>query len=471
MSFVSFSFLFLFAAVLACRMTFGNQKVGSAYFAALIVASIVFYSWHVPAYLSLLVGSTFLDYHVSRWIVRVPKGSGRRRALLILSLAGNLGVLTVFKYGDFIISSIVGLVGMSDIVPLPSRLDLVLPLGISFYTFQSMSYTIDVYRGTIPPVDRFSRLFLFVSFFPQLVAGPIVRARDFLYQIDRRRRFNFQVFSEGVYLVIRGFFLKMVCANNIAPFVDLAFARSESGANATVLLLGALLFSCQIFCDFAGYSSIARGLAYILGFRLPVNFDCPYLARSFSEFWTRWHITLSQWLRDFLYIPLGGNRISSGRTMTNLMVVMLLGGLWHGAAWTYVVWGAMHGGALVMERLLGLEQKAGGAKTGWTGLFWFVFVQMVVILGWIVFRSPTIDAAGLYVSNLVSGEFGPIPPAAWLPLIVSMPVAIMHLRGYVVDRNPSARVSPLEKSILAASMFVATLTLYGQDSAFIYFQF
>jgi D-alanyl-lipoteichoic acid acyltransferase DltB (MBOAT superfamily) len=471
MSFVSFSFLFLFAAVLGLRLTIGWRKTGFAYLAALICASTVFYSWHIPIYLGLLLGSTLLDFFVARRIVHYAPRSAKRRAFLVLSLVGNLGVLGIFKYGDFLIETLTRLVGSPYAAVMPRGFDLALPLGISFYTFQSLSYTIDVYRGTIRPVAKFWQLFLFVSFFPQLVAGPIVRARDFLYQIGRRRRVNFRVFSEGAYLIVRGFFLKMVCANNLAPFVETIFSRSESQTNSSVLILGALFFGCQIFCDFAGYSSIARGLAYVLGFRLPVNFNNPYLATTFSEFWRRWHITLSQWLRDFLYVPLGGNRRSPRRTFVNLMIVMLLGGLWHGAAWNYVIWGAIHGSALAAERLLGLHRPGVRTTNQALRLFWFACVQGVVFMAWIVFRSPTLDAAGVYLMNLFAGELGAVSTGVWFPLVFCAPVMIMHLRGLLADRVPMARVAPIEKAILAAVMLIATLTFYGVDSDFIYFQF
>jgi len=314
MSFVSFSFLVLFGVVLGIRLTIGRRKTEPAYLAALICASTLFYSWHIPVYIVLLLGSTQVDFIAARRIALEPPGSVWRRAALVVSLVLNLGVLCFFKYAGFLLEQISRPLAWLGVTPVLPHFDLALPLGISFYTFQSMSYTIEVYRGRQRPVSSFWQLFFFVGFFPQLVAGPIVRARDFLYQIARKRRVNFRVVSEGGFLIIRGFFLKMVCANHLAPFVDYVFSRARTETNSTVLLLGAVLFGCQIFCDFAGYSSIARGVAYVLGFRLPVNFNNPYLARTFSEFWTRWHITLSQWLRDYLYVPLGGNRISQGRT-------------------------------------------------------------------------------------------------------------------------------------------------------------
>jgi alginate O-acetyltransferase complex protein AlgI len=472
MSFVSFSFLVLFAVVLGLRLTIGRRKTEPSYLAALICASTVFYSWHIPVYILLLLGSTQVDFIAARRIAREPRGSVWRRAALVASLMANLGVLGFFKYADFLLEQVARPLASFGITPALPHLGLALPLGISFYTFQSMSYTIEVYRGTQRPVSSFWQLFLFVSFFPQLVAGPIVRARDFLYQTARKRRVSFRAMTEGGFLIIRGFFLKMVCANNLAPFVDSVFLRARSETNSTVLLLGAVLFGCQIFCDFAGYSSIARGVAYVLGFRLPVNFNNPYLARTFSEFWTRWHITLSQWLRDFLYVPLGGNRISRGRTYVNLMLVMLLGGLWHGAAWTYVIWGALHGGALAIERLLGLNRIQEKVDERGLRFLWFACVQSVVLLAWIVFRCPTLDAATSYVTHLLAGNFGAAPVRIWFLLIVGLlPVLLMHLRGFVAERAEERPVGAVEKALLAGLMLIATLTLYGRDSAFIYFQF
>ncbi len=217
-------------------------------------------------------------------------------------------------------------------------------MGISFYTFQTLSYTIDVYRGELAPVRSFWQFILFISFFPQLVAGPIVRASEFLPQMARPRRLRLRVFYEGVWLVIGGLFLKMVCADNLAAYVDEHWHRgSAAGGDATMSLWLGVMFSGQIFADFCGYSTIARGLGYLLGYRFPLNFDAPYIAATFKNFWERWHITLSRWLRDYLYVPLGGNRGSRARTYVNLLTVMLLGGLWHGAAYTYIVWGAIHG--------------------------------------------------------------------------------------------------------------------------------
>jgi D-alanyl-lipoteichoic acid acyltransferase DltB (MBOAT superfamily) len=351
----------LFLVVYAGRLLIGRRKTETPYVALLLLASCAFYAWHVPAYLLVMLTSTVIDYFAALWMVRLPERSARRRLLLAASLVANLGMLGFFKYAGFATESIGRVLGLLGLGLPVGTLDVVLPIGISFYTFQSMSYTIDVYRGQLRPTRDFTRFLLYVCFFPQLVAGPIVRARDFLYQFARRRQLSLQTFNAGLYLIVRGYFLKVVCANNIAVCVDRYWDAGWQGAlNSPALLLLAILFSFQIFCDFEGYSSIARGLANLLGFRLPLNFNNPYLATSFKNFWQRWHITLSQWLRDYLYLPLGGNRGGRWRTLTNLMIVMLLAGLWHGAAFHFVAWGGIHGAALVVERLLGLERAGAG---------------------------------------------------------------------------------------------------------------
>ncbi len=446
MSFVSLAFASLFALVFSWRLLVGRNGNEVAYLGGLLAASLVFYAWHVPAYLALLLLSTIVDFEVGR---RLPEATNRKR-LVVASVCTNLGLLAFFKYTNFFVT----LAGGDPL------LALVLPMGISFYTFQSMSYTIDIYRGTLTPCASFWRFLLFVGFFPQLVAGPIVRAQDFLYQIARRRRLNAKVASAGAHLIIRGLFLKVVLADNIAPYVDQYWAGGATGAIAPLGL--ALLFAGQIFADFAGYSSIARGLALMLGFRLPRNFDSPYIAGSFSNFWARWHITLSQWLRDYLYVSLGGNRVGKVRTYVNLMLVMLLGGLWHGAAMTFVVWGALHGTALALERLLGLNRVKGAAA-----LPWWLVVQAVVLVTWIFFRATDVGQGVAFLQNLGALDFGPLLPA----FVFLVPLIGMHLRTWAVERGLVRDVSPLEKGLWAGAMLYALLTWYGRGSAFIYFQF
>jgi alginate O-acetyltransferase complex protein AlgI len=472
MSFASLAFALLLALVLVLRVTVGRTKQEPAYLLGLLLASLLFYGWHVPAYLVLLVGSTTVDFVAARLMSRPGISCERRRVCLVVSVVVNLGLLGFFKYANFFATEAVRLLGVLGVPGVAaSTVDVVLPIGISFYTFQSMSYSIDVYRGIQRPEPVFWRFLLFVSFFPQLVAGPIVRSRDFLYQIGRRRRLRFPVVSEGVYLVVRGFFLKLVLADNIGFIVDERWDAAVAGAGGSGFSLAiAWLFSCQIFCDFAGYSSIARGVAYLLGFRLPVNFDAPYLAGSFSGFWRRWHITLSTWLRDYLYVSLGGNRGTRARTFVNLSLVMLLGGLWHGASNHFIVWGAIHGVALGIERAAGLRHvDRRGAL--WVGAVWFVVVQATVLAAWVFFRAETVGDAVRFLGVIAAVDGARIDPVVVSTLLVyTLPVVVLHLRTWAGERLGWI-AGAHEKVVLAAVMLYATLVGYGRGTAFIYFQF
>jgi D-alanyl-lipoteichoic acid acyltransferase DltB (MBOAT superfamily) len=470
MSFVSFSFVFLLGAVLLLRAVADRFSLPKLFLFGVSVASLVFYGWHVPAYLGLILFSTAVDFVAGGQIAGHEGRPDRRRFWLIASVVVNLGALGLFKYFDFavrefaILASALGFAG-SDL----PQLQLALPIGLSFYTFQSMSYTIDVYRRRIQPVSSFGHFLLYVSFFPQLVAGPIVRAGDFLYQIERRRRIRARVWLEGGYLIVRGYFLKMVVADNIAILVDAnwALGAQPEGGGFRALYV-ALLFSCQIFADFAGYSSIARGLGYLLGFRLPLNFDAPYIAASLHEFWQRWHITLSQWLRDYLYIPLGGNRLGTVRTYLNLLVVMLLGGLWHGAANTFLMWGAIHGVALAIERALGMSRDL---RSWPLRLLWALAIQGIVLVAWVCFRSASLTEAMAIITGIVTGP-QVLPDASLIRgLLLVVPVAMIHLRALGCARFGVRRPGVLEKAFWAGIMTYLIATAHGESTAFIYFQF
>jgi D-alanyl-lipoteichoic acid acyltransferase DltB (MBOAT superfamily) len=352
-------------------------------------------------------------------------------------------------------------------------LNLILPLGISFYTFQSLSYTIDIYRGTLKPVDSYWRYLMFTSFFPQLVAGPIVRAKDFIYQIYRRRRVSFKVWGEGLYLIVYGFFMKMVVADHLGSIVDLYWNRGyDPNTNSSLSLCLALLFTGQIYADFSGYSNIARGLAYLLGFRLPVNFNNPYISTSFKEFWTRWHITLSQWLRDYLYLPLGGNRVSRTRTYINLMLVMLLGGLWHGAAFVFIFWGFIHGAALAIERLLGLHQSSEN-RNPLVSIAWAIAVQVTVILAWIFFRSDTVPHSFAFIGSIFSKNYHPLEnPDVRYALVFLIPIVVVHLREWISQNIKISESYVLERAMVSGAMIYFVLTTYAKSNpSFIYFQF
>ena len=474
MNFVSWAFALLFALVYATRLLAGRRKTEPVLNAVVMTASTVFVMWHVPEYLLIMLTSIGVDYVAAIYIERAPDGSARRRWWLAGSIATNLALLGFFKYTNFALDSVEQVLSWAGVSAAMPVMSLALPMGISFYTFCSMSYTIDVYRRRIRPVERFRDFYYFVTFFPHLVAGPIIRAEQFFYQMPRPRRPRLRVFNEGAFLIVSGLFLKMVCADNLSGVVDEWWTRAEGdklGGRDLALLM--LLFGGQIFCDFAGYSNIARGLAYLMGWRFPINFDSPYIAGSFRNFWERWHITLSQWLRDYLYVPLGGNRMGARRTYVNLMIVMLLGGLWHGAAATFVVWGAIHGAGLAIERLLGLEklERQGGR---WAlKLAWFLVVQACVFLAWVMFRSQSLTGALTFVRGLA--RFGaqetPVRPELATAALFLVPVVLLHVHRLAVERGWIARIAPAGKAALAGAMLWAVFTLYGASSDFIYFQF
>lgn len=473
MSFVSWAFVVLFLFVFAARLAIGRRKIEPAYVMVLLVSSVIFYAWHVPVYILILILSAGIDYYAAIALDRLPAGQRtRRRMILAVSLTANLGLLAFFKYANLIVDAIgrvSGWAGAPIQLPLTS---LILPMGISFYTFQSMSYTIDVYRGLLPPLRSFRMFFLYIIFFPQLVAGPIVRAIDFLPQMPRPRRLRLKVFYHGMWLIILGFFLKMVCADNLAVYVDEYWEHGyQSRTTATVAVWLAVMFSGQIFADFAGYTSIARGLAYLLGYRLPINFNAPYVAASFKNFWERWHISLSTWLRDYLYVPLGGNRGSKVGTYVNLLVVMLLGGLWHGAAYTFIVWGAIHGVALAVERALGLQHDRGIGRFPIVRVGWFVITQWVVLIAWVFFRSDGYLNATVFVRNMFALDFVLPPFWMWVGTLFLLPIVVHHAWAKAEE---SGRIRPLSqgaRAVLAAAMVYGILTLYAGTSDFIYFQF
>jgi len=478
MNFISWSFVCLFITVFAGRLLFGRRKTERGFVWFTIAASTVFVMWHVPIYILIMLTSIGVDYAAALIIDGAPREWPWRRAVLAVSMATNLLMLGFFKYADFFLIMLqrsMNAIGLG--VQLP-RLGLILPIGISFYTFGSMSYTIDVYRGRLRAIRRFQDFYYFVTFFPHMVAGPIVRAEQFFYQFDRTRRLRFKVFNHAAFLITRGAFLKMVCADNIARAVNTnwnaGYSRGCAGTPLAQtmcsdnLFILALLFGAQIFCDFEGYSSIARGLAYLLGYRFPINFRNPYIAGSFSNFWERWHITLSSWLRDYLYIPLGGNRLSVPRTYANLLIVMLLGGLWHGALLTFVCWGAIHGLALAIERALGLNKPARNVPLR---LGWYLIVQLVVLIAWIFFRSGNVDGAVTFVRNLGHLKLGALDGSIMRASIFLLPPAAMHLYGFLVEKSIIRPLGRLGQAALAGAMLFAIIAVHGDAGDFLYFQF
>ncbi len=471
MNFVSYAFAALLLIVCLARLTIGRRGVERSYVWVLLIASLVFYGWHIPGYLSILALSSAIDYYAAIVLDRPGLSTSQRRLVLAVSLGTNLGLLGFFKYFGFAVDN---LQWASDRLGLDftrPAWQVVLPMGISFYTFQSMSYTIDVYRRELKALHSFRDFILFISFFPQLVAGPIVRASEFLPQMPRVRRIHWPVVGTGLALMVEGYFLKMVCADNLAGYVDKYWEQGyRADGNSVVMVWLALLFSGQIFCDFAGYSQIARGVAYLLGYRLPINFKSPYIAGSFKNFWERWHITLSRWLRDYLYVPLGGNRVSSRRTYVNLMLVMLLGGLWHGAAWTYVAWGALHGGALAVERMLGLHRNL--ERRPWPmRIAWAVGVQLMVLVTWVFFRSSTFEGAFQFLRNIARLEWATPNWEMWTAMAFLLPVLIAHAWTWLVEHGHVRPLTPTRRALLTGVMLYAIVIAYGSTNAFIYFQF
>ncbi|MFT7462346.1 MAG: alginate O-acetyltransferase complex protein AlgI [Pseudohongiellaceae bacterium] len=362
----------------------------------LLAASYTFYGAWNKKFLLLILFSTVVDYVAGRALAAEKPQSIRKRWLL-LSLGTNLGLLGVFKYYDFFISEGAQLLSWMGLAVEPRLLEVILPAGISFYTFQTLSYTIDVYRRKMQPTRSLLDFALFVGFFPQLVAGPIVRAIDFLPQLASKRRFADVAVRAQLVLFMVGFIKKAVVSDSVAPVVEQIFASPEAyGFGAK--WLGALLYTVQIYCDFSGYSDMAIASAGLLGYELTLNFDFPYLARSITSFWRRWHISLSSWFRDYLYIPLGGNRGTSRQTLRNLLLVFLLCGLWHGARWTFILWGLYHGAFLVFERL-----SWGQTLKRLPRAVAHLYALLVAVGGWVLFRSDNLPAAGRFLRGMVPG--------------------------------------------------------------------
>jgi alginate O-acetyltransferase complex protein AlgI len=384
-------FLFLFLPLFLAGYYAAPFRWRSAW---ILLASYAFYGWWRADFLALIFLSTLWTYLFGR-AVAAHKAKDPRRAKLLLGVGvvGNLGVLAYFKYFNFGVESLNALLAGLGVSPL-SAWEVLLPVGISFYVFQAVSYLVDVYREDAPPARNFLDLAAYIALFPQLIAGPILRYKDLSEQF-RARTHTFAKFSEGALRFMVGFCKKVLIADAVAPIANAAFAvGTPSAADAW---LGALAYGVQLFFDFSGYSDMAIGLGLMMGFRFRENFDHPYISGSITEFWRRWHISLSSWLRDYLYIPLGGNRRGAGRTYVNLMMVMLLGGLWHGAAWTFVIWGAWHGGILAVERFLGKREL-------WRPLPAVLAVPRtlaLVLIGWVTFRAGSAsEAFGMYAGMM-----------------------------------------------------------------------
>ena len=368
-------------------------KTPSVRWILLVLASFVFYGWWDWRFLFLLIFNGLIDYYAALGIENHP---GRKKLFLTLSIAGNIGALAVFKYAGFVLENLNGLFALLHLNTAVPVITLPMVVGISFYTFQSMSYTIDVYRGEMKPTRNIFHFFAYLSMFPQLVAGPIIRASYLLPQLLEHRNATPEEKWEGTRLVVHGYFKKVVVADNIAPVVNLAFAQSDMVYSSPYWWVIMTLFAFQIYCDFSGYSDIARGLARWMGYDFPLNFNHPYIASGFQEFWQRWHISLSTWFRDYVYVPLGGNKNKAGKPslvsgLSNMWITMVISGLWHGAAWNFLIWGALHSFYLTLERLTSWPSRLKQIPFG--RFFTTTLGIMQVWVAWVFFRAETFTKA------------------------------------------------------------------------------
>ena len=411
MTFNSITFLVFFVIVaillLITKIDFKikKEKLIQIRHIILLVASYVFYGWWNWKCAILMLALTYIAYWSS---IKIDKTNSK--IYLSIGIIFPLVILGIFKYYNFFVASFCYLLGISK----AGSLKIILPVGISFYTFQSMSYTMDVYRRQINCEKSFVKLALYIAFFPQLVAGPIVKAKDFIYQLYEDRNINWMNFKEGIQIFVFGLFKKIVIADNISVCVDAVFNMPHK-YHAVSIVMAVISYSIQIYCDFSGYSDMAIGSAKILGYDLTRNFNMPYVAKNISTFWKRWHISLSTWLQEYLYISLGGNRKGEIRTYVNLFLTMLIGGLWHGASWTFVVWGAFHGVALcihkVWMKLSGHDKKYKGTPVG--NFISIIITYIFVSFCWIFFRTESFELAKDVILGIVNWQDGIIFVSSW----------------------------------------------------------
>lgn len=439
----------------------------------LLLASYVFYGLWNPPLVILLWISTIVDYTAGNKLAKETHKS-KRKFWLTLSLIVNLGFLGFFKYGNFLLENFVALLNGIGIDFQAQPMDIILPMGISFYTFQTMSYTIDMYKGKMKPARTFLDFALYVTFFPQLVAGPIVRATDLITQFYEERKATAEQFIWGLFLLTIGLFQKVVLADTLlSDTSDTVFGSNQllHGVDAWV---GTIAFSGQIFFDFAGYSTCAIGIALMLGIILPDNFRYPYASIGFSDLWRRWHITLSTWLRDYLYIPLGGNRHGIIKMYGALMITMLLGGLWHGAAWTFMVWGGLHGSYLILERIQ--KRYIPFKVNAYNGIFLALLTFSCVNITWVFFRARSFDKAWNMITSMFYMQTDGAKILGTFDILkVTSLIAIMFLCHWFM-RNSSLKalaknIPSWVLGIVWAAMFFLIVIAQGSGEQFIYFQF
>lgn len=490
MLFNTIDFVIFFTVVLTVLVIIRHRKFQHLF---LLLGSYFFFYYSSNYLITLLIFTTIWDFYFGNMIAKA-KNVRIKKTIFITSLAGNLGLLGFFKYADFAIAQFNFLGQQLDLATQMPLLHLALPIAISFYTFHSITYTVSIYRGQMEPVKSFTEYAIFVAFFPQLVAGPILRAKEFLPQLKEKMD-NLQNGTKlrlitikkdnlkfGITLMSFGFLKKMFFADNIAPLANEIFSF-PIGLESSAIMLGTIAFAIQIYCDFSGYSDIALGAAIIMGFKIPINFNKPYFATSPSDFWKRWHISLSSWLRDYLYIPLGGNRKSKTRTYLNLMITMFLGGLWHGASWNFVIWGLMHGAYLaihkaILDRCPSLQNhRFFSTKIGKVASI--LTMQYLVFLAWIPFRVSDIDYAIYAMQKYVFFDFGmtgvkSLLIAQKIPVVLIMIFAILHFVSYMKPNlvEQISRLKLVSWGLVITIILALVVFFYdGNPEDFIYFRF
>ena len=479
MFFNSFGFFLFLTVVLAVYHKLGHALGHRAQNRFLIVASCFFYACWDWRFLAPLLFTTGMNYFVAgRMEILAAEGAPRAKLkpLLVLGVSATLGLLGFFKYYNFFSESMRGLLELCGVHASIGTLGVILPVGISFYTFHALSYTIDVYRGTLPAARKIEDFLLSMVFFPYLASGPIQRAGSLLRQVVTPRRTTADQFADGLHLIMWGMFKKVFIADNLSPVVGSVFGMQSPDGFST--LIGVYAFAVQIYCDFSGYTDIARGTAKLMGFEFVLNFNLPYLSASPREFWTRWHISLSTWLRDYLYVSLGGNRHGAAVTARNLILTMVIGGLWHGAAWNFAIWGFFHGAWLVVHRQLQpfirLPKSAGkGLAAAWKTACIFVTFNLVCY-GWLLFRASSFEQIAAMTSSLAHPFMGGDPETAMRLAIIASPLAVVQAVQYFsgrLDFMKSPRL-PLEaRAAIYAVMAYCVVFRGGEARSFIYSQF
>lgn len=466
MLFNSLAFLLFFPIVFILYWSIPNSKIRIQNI-LLLVASYVFYGWWDWRFLSLIAFSTLVDYFVGLQIVRADKN---RKKWLMVSVLVNLGLLATFKYFNFFIESWIGLLQLAGIDSHLETLNIILPVGISFYTFQTMSYSIDIYRKELEPTRDFIAFATFVSFFPQLVAGPIERASNLIPQLLAKRVWSHKNFKNGFFQITIGFFRKVVVADSIGALIEGVY-NDPSIHNGTTIALAVFLYSFQIYFDFSGYSDIAIGTAKLLGFEFKRNFNLPYFSTSITEFWRRWHISLSTWLRDYLYIPLGGNRKGIVMQYRNLFLTMLLGGLWHGSSWNFVIWGMIHGCLLAVERRFNLIPNRYNILNNL-----FIFISVTLI--WVFFRALNFEDTGIIFQKLFFGPYNSLYVgdisllfSTLYGLILALLFDFYLFKKGVFLEDLGNRIKGKYFVLFLGFITINIILFYSSASNFIYFQF